>query len=75
MALGTLNKTIKTIESISKLVEQVQALARQARQSSDDAANGVRDTLGAQIATTLNPDHRTDPRRRLQRQEPARRGS
>jgi flagellin-like hook-associated protein FlgL len=54
IALGTLNKAIKTIESISKLVEQVQALARQARQSSDDTANGVRDTLGGQIALTLN---------------------
>jgi flagellin len=54
IALGTLQKTIKTIESISKLVEQVQALGRQARQSSDDAAGGVRETLGGQIATTLN---------------------
>jgi flagellin len=51
VALGTLNKTVKTIESISKLVDQVQALARQARQSSDIT---VRDTLGNQIATTLN---------------------
>ncbi|MGL4636731.1 MAG: hypothetical protein ACRCWF_12185 [Beijerinckiaceae bacterium] len=54
VALGTLNKTVKTIESISKLVEQVQALARQARQSSDDTVGGVRETLGTQIATTLN---------------------
>ncbi|MGL4239697.1 MAG: flagellin [Beijerinckiaceae bacterium] len=54
IALGTLSKTIKTVETIGKLVEQIQALARQARQSNDDSANGVRDTLGGQIATTLN---------------------
>ncbi len=54
IALSTVQKVIKSIESITKLVEQVQALARQARQSSDDVANGVRDTLGGQIATTLN---------------------
>ncbi len=54
IAQSTVSKTIKTIESIQKLVESVQALARQARQSSDDAANGARDTLGRQIADTLN---------------------
>jgi flagellin len=54
IAQSTVSKTIKTIESIQKLVESAQALARQARQSSDDAANGVRDTLGRQIADTLN---------------------
>jgi flagellin len=54
IAQGTIQKVIKTIESITKLVEQVQALARQARQSSDDAAGGVRETIGGQIATTLN---------------------
>jgi flagellin len=54
VALGTITKAVKAVESITKLVEQVQGLARQARQSSDDAANGVRDTLGAQIASTLN---------------------
>jgi flagellin len=54
VALGTITKAVKAVESITKLVEQVQGLARQARQSSDDVANGVRDTLGAQIASTLN---------------------
>jgi flagellin len=54
IGLNTLQKAVKAIESISKLVEQVQALARQARQSNDDAANGVRDTLGIQIRDTLN---------------------
>jgi flagellin len=51
IALNTVQKAVKTIDSVSKLVEQVQALANQARQSSDVA---VRNTLGAQIATTLN---------------------
>jgi flagellin len=51
---STVQKTIKTIESISKLFESVQALARQARQSADDAVGGVRQTLGGQIADTLN---------------------
>jgi flagellin len=51
IALNTVQKTVKTIESVTKLVEQVQALANQARSSSDVAA---RDTLGRQIATTLN---------------------
>jgi flagellin len=54
IALNTLQKAVKTIESIQKLVEQVQGLARQARQSTDDTANGVRDTLAGQIVTTLN---------------------
>jgi flagellin len=51
IALNTVQKAVKTIDSISKLVDQVQALANQARQSSDVTA---RDTLGQQIATTLN---------------------
>jgi len=51
---STLQKTIKTIESMSKLMESIQALARQARQSSDDAVGGVRETLGRQVADTLN---------------------
>ncbi|MFM9974629.1 MAG: hypothetical protein ACKVON_08660 [Beijerinckiaceae bacterium] len=54
IALSTVTKAVKTIDSISKLVEQVQALARQALQSNDTAVGGVRETLGAQIATTLN---------------------
>jgi flagellin len=54
IGLSTVSKTVKTIESISKLVESVQALARQARQVTDDAAGGARQTLGEQIAQTLN---------------------
>jgi flagellin len=54
IAQSTIQKTIKTIESISKLVESIQALARQARQSADDSEDGVRETLGRQIADTLN---------------------
>ncbi len=53
IAQSTVQKTIKTIESITKLVESIQALARQARQSADDAAGGVRETLGRQIAETM----------------------
>jgi flagellin len=54
IAQSTLQKTIKTIESITKLMESAQALARQARQSADDAIGGVRQTLGLQIADTLD---------------------
>jgi flagellin len=54
IGLSTVSKTVKTIESIQKLVESVQALARQARQVTDDAAGGARQTLGEQIAQTLN---------------------
>jgi flagellin len=54
IALSTLQKTVKSIESITKLVEQAQALARQALQSTDDAEDGTRETLGRQIAETLN---------------------
>lgn len=54
IAQSTLQKTIKTIESMTKLLESAQALARQARQSADDSVGGVRETLGRQIADTLN---------------------